>query len=459
MFCHLSHIIEDCYFDEIELFFLVVGHTHNILDQWFGVFARAIRKADFIGSVMALHALYKIAHSSKVHHLRPKLVHQLEIYHDWVKFYAPVLNEDIKHFGIPLRWKFTRDPFYGVAKCQYLVFSPTAGLMHLEKWQPVESHLPDTPHNGSVELSLFMMFNGPETLYNAIGIDTSSNSTSTELLNSMAMNEKECDKIGDAASVLPVIRDIEVRAIGETRVRMAKEAENGQSPETVHLPPQMLKTIYHEIKRNNSSQGGRMVWLKRTKISDDPLLLSRRPDILPNPRLWTDLITTDEAKKKAFEELNGQLSTTAASKEKSDPEVALAKQRIIQFNKGAIEIATTASQILKMVPTQITVTDDTYNIATATSNFKKPVLTRQEFNWYSRLNSANAILKRQEAIVAAELLKPWQLLNIPDETPEQKSGAWICCKRVKCLLSRSKLDCDEFLCAQEKANTILIFRL
>ena len=89
MFCFLSHIIEDCYFDEIEMFFLVVGHTLNILDQWFGVLARAIRKANFIGSALALHAIYKIAHAAKVEHLRPKVVHQIEVYHDFRKYYGP----------------------------------------------------------------------------------------------------------------------------------------------------------------------------------------------------------------------------------------------------------------------------------------------------------------------------------------------------------------------------------
>ena len=86
MFCFLSHLIEDCYFDEIKLFFLIVGHTHNILDQWFGTLMQAIRCASFIGSVLALHELYKIAHHEDEAHLRPTVVHQLELYHDWRRF-------------------------------------------------------------------------------------------------------------------------------------------------------------------------------------------------------------------------------------------------------------------------------------------------------------------------------------------------------------------------------------
>ena len=58
----MSQLVEECYFDKIEVFYLIVGHTHNILDQWFSVLSKAIRAADFIGSVLALHTLYKFAH-------------------------------------------------------------------------------------------------------------------------------------------------------------------------------------------------------------------------------------------------------------------------------------------------------------------------------------------------------------------------------------------------------------
>ena len=34
MFCPLIEIIEECYVDSIEIiFFILAGHTHNILDQ------------------------------------------------------------------------------------------------------------------------------------------------------------------------------------------------------------------------------------------------------------------------------------------------------------------------------------------------------------------------------------------------------------------------------------------
>jgi hypothetical protein len=37
--------------------FLIVGHTHNVIDQYFSVISKKIFKAEFIATPYALHAL------------------------------------------------------------------------------------------------------------------------------------------------------------------------------------------------------------------------------------------------------------------------------------------------------------------------------------------------------------------------------------------------------------------
>ena len=419
MFCFLSHLIEDCYFDNIEMFFFVVGHTHNILDQWFGVLARAIRSANFIGSVFALHAIYKIAHDIKVEHLRPREVHQLRLYHDWRKFYTPVRNDEIHHFNIPLRWKLTRDELLGVAIARYMVVSPTSGLTHLETWQPVPSQMTSIECNGSVGLSLFMTYNGPENLFNSIGINTTKHATSIDLLTAVATKDSTGSSVSNAADVLPIIRRIEARAIGETEVRFEQEAETGASIEKVALPKEYLHAIDRELTQSNSSKGGRIVWLRRSKIADDPNYLYRRPDILPNPVLWRSIIATDGTKRK-LAQADALAAGLPPPKFKSDPEVALAESRLMTFQKAASEMAVTANLVLKLVPSQIDVTSDTTNIKKATSGFRKPVLTQMEFDWYESIKTPNHILQQQQSLVNAESTKPWELLSIPLETPEQR---------------------------------------
>jgi len=121
-----SLLVEEGYFEEIELFYLVVGHTHNRLDQWFSVLSKAIANSEYIGSVIALHSLYMIAHQEKEKDKRPSRVEQLYCYHDWAEYLAPVINDKIKHYQVPHRTKFSR--VNGKCIMQYMLFSPEYGM-------------------------------------------------------------------------------------------------------------------------------------------------------------------------------------------------------------------------------------------------------------------------------------------------------------------------------------------
>ena len=86
------------YFTSVEIFFLIVGHTHNPIDRRFSVLARAIKSADFIGSVLAMQELFKFACKEEASSSHDLTVVQLTTYRDYVKFYAPVLNKAISNY-------------------------------------------------------------------------------------------------------------------------------------------------------------------------------------------------------------------------------------------------------------------------------------------------------------------------------------------------------------------------
>jgi hypothetical protein len=425
MFCYLSNLVEDCYFEEIELFFLIVGHTHNILDQWFGVLSRAIRGASFIGSYLAMHELYKIAHQDDEADLRPQKVHQLELYHDWRRFYKAVRNEEIHNYNIPHRFKINLDPMLKVAKMQYMFMSPPFGFRHLEKWQPVPSQadLKTGNINGDIPLSPFVIFNGPETLLKALGANSRTSFTDLAVGDS-----KIRSKAASFETVMPVLRQIEVRAIGESAVRMEQEADRGESDEFIKLTPDQIRRIDKEITNTNSSKGGRIVWLRRSKIANDPDYLSRRPDILPNPKLWRERIASEPPSPR--EDDSSVLSSRkhsaedAAKIKKDAADAKEAQQRLIAFQKGASEIALTASYVLKLIDD-----DDSSWLKMSTNNdivettkkFTKAVLTPREVQWYRSVQTAKDITRRQDAMVEAAEKEPWALLNLPVETPEQKA--------------------------------------
>jgi hypothetical protein len=49
MFAYLSFAVQSGVFDELQMSFLIVGHTHCPLDQYFSVLSKAIDDALFIG--------------------------------------------------------------------------------------------------------------------------------------------------------------------------------------------------------------------------------------------------------------------------------------------------------------------------------------------------------------------------------------------------------------------------
>jgi hypothetical protein len=425
MFCFLSHLVEDCYFREIELFFLIVGHTHNILDQWFGVLSRAIRGASFIGSYLAMHELYKIAHSDDEADKQPQVVHQLELYHDWRRFYNAVRNTEIHNYGLPHRFKITLDPQLKVARMQYMFMSPTHAFRHMEKWQPVPTpaDLKTGTMDGDIPLSPLVIFNGPETVLKALGAVGKTSFTDVAV-----GDHKTRAKSEDINTIIPVLRQIEIRAIGESAVRMEQEAERGVSDENINLSASQLKQIDNEISRTNSSKGGRIVWIRRSKISDDPEYLNRRPDILPNPKLWQERIGNEPKVPSTDGDSSGtsrqpKLSNSEIAKRKMD--IADAKEsqsRLISFQKNAAEIALTASHMLKLLKAEeVLDVASTNNIVEATKKFSRYILTPREVNWYRSVESAKLITTKVEAMVEAEIQKPWALLNLPVETPAQKA--------------------------------------
>ena len=57
MFAYVSSLVELGYFDVMEMNFLIVGHTHSSIDQYFSVLSKAITNAEWIGSPLSLQAL------------------------------------------------------------------------------------------------------------------------------------------------------------------------------------------------------------------------------------------------------------------------------------------------------------------------------------------------------------------------------------------------------------------
>lgn len=58
MFAYLSLLVERLHFEKVYVNFLIVGHTHTTIDQYFSVITKAICSKKFIGSPLALQVCF-----------------------------------------------------------------------------------------------------------------------------------------------------------------------------------------------------------------------------------------------------------------------------------------------------------------------------------------------------------------------------------------------------------------
>jgi hypothetical protein len=117
MFSYLSLLVEEDYFKKIEVFFLIVGHTHASIDQYFSVLARDIYKSEFIGSPLALAALLareKFPHNfsgnswsgERDYKVKPLLVRKIQVVYDMKSELHPHINHNIYYYPVPHRYIF-----------------------------------------------------------------------------------------------------------------------------------------------------------------------------------------------------------------------------------------------------------------------------------------------------------------------------------------------------------------
>ena len=102
MFTYLSLLIEREDFTEIRVNFLIVGHTHCIIDQYFSTLSQRISRAAFIGTPQALKYLFMQVQDKNSTYKPPLLIKQIEISYDIWTSLRPYINDKIKYFHVLL---------------------------------------------------------------------------------------------------------------------------------------------------------------------------------------------------------------------------------------------------------------------------------------------------------------------------------------------------------------------
>jgi len=141
MFAWVSMLIDKDIFDSVDIFFLIVGHTHASIDQYFSVLAKQITSCDFIGSPLALQALlgrerdFNLSGSAwqqkeanaKPRKAKPLLIRKLSVIFDLKTCFDKIIDFSVKYYSIPHRFRFEK--FNGVAAMQYSIYSTQKSLL------------------------------------------------------------------------------------------------------------------------------------------------------------------------------------------------------------------------------------------------------------------------------------------------------------------------------------------
>ena len=165
VFAYISLLVQQGHFALIEVFFLIVGHTHASIDQYFSILSKLIWRSRFIGSPLALESL--IRKQNSVHNLSgnswenkdhmerklkslPLIVKKISVVFELKNVMKPLINNRIKYYPIPHRFRFEK--YHSVCAMQYTLFSTHKMLLPLRP-----EHIPDMESEASLDCDFNFM--------------------------------------------------------------------------------------------------------------------------------------------------------------------------------------------------------------------------------------------------------------------------------------------------------------
>jgi hypothetical protein len=231
------------------------------------------------------------------------------------------------------------------------------------KWMPDQDH---SENEANIQLLQFMMYNGENHVLATLNVD-SGIQVGNILTSKVAAQTKS---LNDVINTMPFIRELEVKSIAETAMRMDAEAYDGTSKPAFTFLPTVLKEIENQMQRANSAKEGYIVWLKPSQCPDHNWLRGS-PEILPNPAKWESIMASTHISTSSLGSVipiesmaNGIIADAASSirpsvsseserKEKpkktdDEKELDKAASSLLKLNTGAGEMVKAAVHMLNL---------------------------------------------------------------------------------------------------------------
>ena len=252
-FAYYSLLVESFSFDIIEIAFLIVGHTHASIDQYFSVISRAIRQARFIGTPVALLELIRRCHNESWQ--QDAVIREIKVYYNMKAMFAPYLNRKIKYFNLPHLFKVV--PIFGhVAIFLYKVDSS------MPHWNPKKPNARITDLDSllanagaqSILIPELAAVNRPTKFLQFLGLLNDTNPTSPE---DYLGKPKQIATLQEVNNLMPELEQLSLRSIVQQAERMHEESD-GVEQSQLH---EFRNEIQRRLLNANNSNEGYIIWL------------------------------------------------------------------------------------------------------------------------------------------------------------------------------------------------------
>jgi len=284
MFAYASALVECGYFDIMEINFLIVGHTHSSIDQYFSVLSKAIDSAEWIGSPISLQALCSQAHKAtrgdndEIIDQRPSINRQIEVYYDVVSALKPYINDQIKFFQVPHHFLFRR--VCGKCIMQYKLFPQNSTYLPQEPNEVATVESLSKNVISKVQVSPLSIINGTETFFEHMGVPKDSNSSF------IYKSDSTTQRVSAVRSMISTFEDMEQNALHQLEIRTELESEEGNCDEIkdrclADASAEQKTIIEKFLTTESTNQRGYIMWLieDSTKLELPPVI-SIRPKLI-----------------------------------------------------------------------------------------------------------------------------------------------------------------------------------
>jgi hypothetical protein len=253
-FAYYSLLIEAFAFEEIEIAFLIVGHTHASIDQYFSVISRAIKRAKFIGTPMALLELIRRCHDDSWR--QPAVIREIKVYYNMKAMFAPYINKRLKYYNLPHIYKFI--PSFGhTAICLY---KDDSSMPHWKPAQPaakitdIDSLIKSSEGSESIYIPDLSAVGGTSEFMKFLGLGDSRNPV---LAQDLLGKDKEIARLQEVNKLLPELEQLSLRSLEQQAQRMHDESDGVE----VRKAYAFRQGIQRKLLNLNNSKEGYIIWL------------------------------------------------------------------------------------------------------------------------------------------------------------------------------------------------------